>query len=127
MNEAYLTGEPFEIEKMPGSHVISGAINGDVPVDIRAEKLAIDSRFARIMRVMQDAEQRRSHIRRLADKLGAWYTPLALALAAIAWAFSGEAHRFLAVVVVPTPCPLLISIPVAVSGPLSLSAPHAII
>ncbi len=127
MNEAYLTGEPFEIEKMPGSHVISGAINGDVPVDIRAEKLAIDSRFARIMRVMQDAEQRRSHIRRLADKLGAWYTPLALALAAMAWAFSGEAHRFLAVVVVATPCPLLIAIPVAVIGAISLSARRGII
>jgi len=58
MNEAYLTGEPFEIEKMPGSQVISGAINGDVALHIRAEKLASDSRFARIMRVMQAAEQR---------------------------------------------------------------------
>jgi heavy metal translocating P-type ATPase len=127
MNEAYLTGEPFEIEKMPGSQVISGAINGDVAVYIRAEKLATDSRFARIMRVMQDAEQRRPHIRRLADKLGAWYTPVALVLAAMAWAFSGEAHRFLAVVVVATPCPLLIAIPVAVIGAISLSARRGII
>jgi heavy metal translocating P-type ATPase len=127
MNEAYLTGEPFEIEKMPGSQVISGAINGDVAVHIRAEKLATDSRFARIMRVMQDAEQRRPQIRRLADKLGAWYTPVALVLGAMAWAFSGEAHRFLAVVVVATPCPLLIAIPVAVIGAISLSARRGII
>jgi heavy metal translocating P-type ATPase len=127
MNEAYLTGEPFEIEKLPGSQVISGAINGDVAVYIRAEKLATDSRFARIMRVMEDAEQRRPRIRRLADKLGAWYTPVALALGGVAWAFSGEAHRFLAVVVVATPCPLLIAIPVAVIGAISLSARRGII
>src|SRR6516165_12681504 len=127
MNEAYLTGEPFEIEKMPGSQVISGAINGDTALYIRAEKLTVDSRFARIMQVMQDAEQRRPHIRRLADKLGAWYTPIALALAAMAWAFTGQAHRFLAVVVVATPCPLLIAIPVAVIGAISLSARRGII
>lgn len=127
MNEAYLTGEPFEIEKMPGSQVISGAINGDTALHIRAEKLAVDSRFARIMQVMQDAEQRRPHIRRLADRLGAWYTPVALALGAMAWVFTGEADRFLAVVVVATPCPLLIAIPVAIIGAISLSARRGII
>jgi heavy metal translocating P-type ATPase len=127
MNEAYLTGEPFEIEKLPGSQVISGAINGDAALSIRAEKLAVDSRYARIMGVMQDAEQRRPNIRRLGDKLGAWYTPVALGLAGLAWAVTGEAHRFLAVVVVATPCPLLIAIPVAVIGAISLSARHGII
>lgn len=127
MNEAYLTGEPFEIEKMPGSQVISGAINGDVAIHIRAEKLPVDSRFARIMQVMQDAEQRRPRMRRLADKLGAWYTPIALVLAAIAWGFTGEADRFLAVIVVATPCPLLIAIPVAVIGAIALSARRGII
>ncbi|HEY6389106.1 MAG TPA: heavy metal translocating P-type ATPase [Candidatus Acidoferrum sp.] len=127
MNESYLTGEPFEIEKMQGSQVISGAINGDSAVYIRAEKLAVDSRFARIMRVMQDAQQRRPGIRRLADKLGAWYTPVALTLAVMAWAFTGHADRFLAVVVVATPCPLLIAIPVAIIGAISLSARRGII
>ena len=127
MNEAYLTGEPFEIEKMPGSQVISGAINGDTALSIRAEKLAVESRYARIMQVMQDAEQRRPRIRRLGDKLGAWYTPVALAVAGLAWAGTGEAHRFLAVVVVATPCPLLIAIPVAVIGAISLSARRGII
>ena len=127
MNESYLTGEPFEIEKIPGSQVISGAINGDVALYIRAEKLAVDSRYAGIMRVMQDAEQRRPGIRRLGDKLGAWYTPLALTVAGVAWAATGEPHRFLAVVVVATPCPLLIAIPVAVIGAISLSARRGII
>ena len=127
MNEAYLTGEPFEIAKTPGSEVLSGSINGDAALNIRAEKLPIDSRYARIMQVMQDAEQRRPNIRRLGDTLGAWYTPVALGLAGIAWAVSGESHRFLAVLVVATPCPLLISIPVAVIGAISLSARRGII
>ncbi len=127
MNEAYLTGEPFEIAKTPGSEVLSGSINGDTALHIRAEKLAVDSRYARIMRVMQDAEQRRPRIRRLGDKLGAWYTPVALSLAGIAWAAGGESRRFLAVLVVATPCPLLIAIPVAVIGAISLAARRGII
>jgi heavy metal translocating P-type ATPase len=127
MNEAYLTGEPFEIEKTPGSEVLSGAVNGDTALHIRAEKLAVDSRYARIMKVMQDAEQHRPRIRRLGDKLGSWYTPVALSLAGISWAMTGESHRFLAVLVVATPCPLLIAIPVAVIGAISLSGRRGII
>src|SRR5690242_17291449 len=127
MNEAYLTGEPFEIAKTPGSEVLSGSINGDAALHIRAEKLAVDSRYAKIMQVMQDAEQRRPRIRRLGDRLGAWYTPLALSLAGIAWLTSGDSHRLLAVLVVATPCPLLIAIPVAVIGAISLSARRGII
>ena len=127
MNEAYLTGEPFEIEKAPGAEVLSGAVNGEAALTIRAEKLAVDSRYARIMRVMEETEQRRPRLRRLGDTLGAWYTPVALALAGAAWAASGESHRFLAVLVVATPCPLLIAIPVTVIGAISLAARHAII
>lgn len=127
MNEAYLTGEPFEIAKTPGSAVLSGAINGEVALAIRVEKLPVDSRYARIMQVMHETEQRRPRLRRLGDKLGAIYTPVALALAAIAWGMTGQANRFLAVLVVATPCPLLIGIPVAVIGAISLSARRGII
>jgi heavy metal translocating P-type ATPase len=127
MDEAYLTGEPYEISKTPGSRVISGAVNGDSALTVRAEKLAVDSRYERIMRVMQATEQNQPRLRRLGDRLGAWYTPIALGLAGIAWAATGQAMRFLAVMVVATPCPLLIAIPVAVIGAISLSARHAII
>jgi heavy metal translocating P-type ATPase len=127
MNEAYLTGEPFEIAKTPGSEVLSGAVNGDSALTIRAEKLPVDSRYARIMQVMQETEQRRPRLRRLGDKLGAWYTPTALALASIAGVATHDANRFLAVVVVATPCPLIIAIPVAIIGAISLSARRAII
>jgi len=127
MDEAYLTGEPFEIGKTPGAEVLSGSINGDTALNIRAERLPVDSRYARIMRVMRETEQRRPHLRRLGDELGAWYTPIALAVAGLAWLVSGEPHRFLATVVVATPCPLLIAIPVAVIGAISVSARRGII
>jgi heavy metal translocating P-type ATPase len=127
MDEAYLTGEPYEISKMVGSQVISGAINGDAALVICAEKLAVDSRYARIMKVMQSTEQQRPHLRRLGDQLGAWYTPIALILAGIAALISRDIHRFLAVVVVATPCPLLLAIPTAIIGAISLAARRAII
>jgi heavy metal translocating P-type ATPase len=127
MDEAYLTGEPYEMSKTPGSQVISGAINGGQALTIRAEKLAADSRYARIMRVMHETEQHKPRLRRLGDQLGAWYTPLALVVAAAAGFLSADAHRFLAVVVIATPCPLLLAIPTAIVGAISLSARRAII
>ena len=127
MDEAYLTGEPFLINKAPGTAVISGAINGDASLIIKAIKLAIDSRYAKIMQVMQESEQKRPRIRRLADQLGAWYTPLAILIALGAWFITGEAIRFLAVMVIATPCPLLLAIPVAIIGSISLSTSRGIL
>ncbi len=127
MDESYLTGEPFFISKAPGSDVISGAINGDASIVIQATKLAGDSRYAKIMQVMRDTEQKRPRLRRLADQLGAWYTPIAVLIALLAWYFSGDAVRFLAVLVIATPCPLLIAIPVAIIGSISLCASRGIL
>ena len=127
MNESYLTGEPYEVSKVPGSTVISGAINGEALLTIRADKLAKDSRYARIMKVMQDTEQQRPQLRRLGDQLGAWYTPLALGVAIAAALLSGNFERFLSVVVIATPCPLLLAIPTAIIGAISLAARRAII
>ncbi len=127
MDESYLTGEPFEITKTRGSQVISGAINGDAVLVIRTLRRAADSRYARIMEVMRDSEATRPRLRRLGDRLGAVYTPVALAIALAAWAASGDATRFLAVLVIATPCPLLIAIPVAIVGSISLCARRAII
>ncbi len=127
MDEAYLTGEPYEISKTPGSLVISGAINGEKVLVIRAERLAEDSRYARIMKVMHETEQQKPQLRRLGDQLGAWYTPIALGVAAAAALITGQAERFLAVVVIATPCPLLLAIPTAIIGAISLAARRAII
>jgi heavy metal translocating P-type ATPase len=127
MDESYLTGEPYVMSKTPGSGVLSGAINGEAALTIRADKLAVDSRYAKVMQVMRSSEQHRPRLRRLGDQLGAYYTPLAVVLALVAWGLSGKADRFLAVLVVATPCPLLIAIPVAIIGSISLSARRGII
>jgi heavy metal translocating P-type ATPase len=127
MDESYLTGEPFMMPKAPGSEVFSGSINGENALTLRSSRLAVDSRYARIMSVMRDSEQRRPQLRRLGDQLGAWYTPVALGLAIAAWMWSGDPIRFLAVLVVATPCPLLIGIPVAIIGAISLAARQSII
>jgi heavy metal translocating P-type ATPase len=127
MDESFLTGEPYHISKSPGSQVISGAINGESVVKIRADKLPVDSRYAKIVKVMEQSSQQRPQIRRLGDQLGAVYTPVAVAIAVAAWWFSGQADRFLAVLVIATPCPLLIAIPVAIIGAISLAAKQGII
>ena len=127
MDESYLTGEPFMITKTQGSSVISGAVNGDGVLVIETTRPASDSRYARIMAVMQESEQTRPMMRRLGDRLGAWFTPLALAVAFAAWYFSGQSTRFLSVLVVATPCPLLLAIPIAILGSISLCASRGII
>ena len=127
MDESYLTGEPYRMAKAPGSTVLSGAINGQAAIEIRTDRIVGDSRYAKIMDVLQESEERRPQLRRLADSLGGLYTPLAVAVAAAAWAASGNPTRFLAVLVVATPCPLLIAIPVAIIGAVSLAARRGIV
>lgn len=127
MNESYLTGEPYLLPKAVGSAVLSGAINGEGALTIRAEKVATDSRYAKIMEVMRESEQRRPELRRLGDQIGAVYAPAAIIIALGAWVIGGDASLFLAVLVVATPCPLIIGIPVAIIGSVSLAARHGII
>lgn len=127
MDESFLTGEPFRMRKIAGSQVISGALNEDSALTIIADKLAVDSRYARIMGVMQAAEQHPPSIRRLADRLGAVYTPFAVAVALVGWLLSGNPERFLAVIVIATPCPLLLAIPISIIGAISLSAKRGIV
>jgi heavy metal translocating P-type ATPase len=127
MDESYLTGEPYRMSKTPGAEVLSGAVNGETALTIRADKRAVDSRYAKIMQVMRASEQHRPRLQRLGDQLGAFYTPLAVAIALAAWVLTGLPRRFLAVLVVATPCPLLIAIPVAIIGSISLAARRGII
>ena len=127
MDESYLTGEPFLIAKAPGATVLSGAINGDAALTIRASRPARDSRYAKIVEVLHESEENRPNIRRLGDRLGIWYTPVATAIAALSWILSGEPERFLAVVVIATPCPLLLAIPVAIIGAISVGARRGIV
>ena len=127
MDESYLTGEPYMLSKTPGSSVLSGSVNGDGALTVRTDKLPIDSRYAKIVEVMRSSEQQRPRMRRLGDQLGTFYMPLAIAIAVVAWVVAGDPLRFLAVLVVATPCPLLIAIPVTIIGAISLAAQRGII
>src|SRR6185437_14402535 len=127
MDESYLTGEPYRVRKTTGAKVISGAINGDEALRIVATARASDSRYARIVQVMGEAEQSRTPLRRTAERLGGWYTPLALAVAGGAWLWSGHSERFLATLVIATPCPLILAIPVAILGAISVAAERGIV
>ena len=127
MDESYLTGEPYQISKAPGAAVISGAINSESVLTIQAQKLPSDSRYASIVAVLQEAEQKRPNLRRLGDQIGAIFAPIVLLFALAAWYFSGEAIRFLAVIVIATPCPLLIAIPITLISAISMAARQAII
>ncbi|MDI1353247.1 MAG: heavy metal translocating P-type ATPase, partial [bacterium] len=127
MDESYLTGEPYQISKAPGSTVISGAINGESLLTIKAVALPSDSRFATIVKVLAEAEQKRPSIRRLGDQIGAIFAPVAFAVACAAWYFTGNDLRFLAVLVIATPCPLLIAIPITLISAISRAAKQGII
>lgn len=127
MDESYLTGEPYLIAKTVGAAVLSGALNSDRALAVSASRLPQDSRYARIMQVMREAETNRPRFRRIADRLGAWYTVLALGVALMGWIIGHDATRFLAVLVIATPCPLLLAIPVAIIGAISVAAGRGII
>ena len=127
MDESYLTGEPYHVSKTIGAEVLSGAINGEAVLVIRAGKAAHDSRYAQIMTVMQDAEQKRPSMRRIADVLGAWFSALAFVVAAVVRYITGDSLTALAVLVVATPCPLIIAIPITIVSAISMAAKRGII
>jgi heavy metal translocating P-type ATPase len=127
MDESFVTGEPYQMQKAPGSDVISGTINGETLLVIRARALPVDSRYQKIAKVIELQASRQVPLRRIGDTLGAWYTPFALLIAGIAWYVTNDPIRFLSVLVVATPCPLLIAIPIAIIGTISFAASRSII
>jgi len=127
MDESYLTGEPFLLAKAPGTTVLSGSINGDAALIIQATRIVADSRYARIVQILRDSELNRPRMRRIGDRLAAWYTPAVIAIAILSWIFGGDSERFLAVLVIATPCPLLLAIPIAIIGAISVAARRGIV
>jgi heavy metal translocating P-type ATPase len=127
MDESFLTGEPFTIAKTTGSKVISGALNQDNLLIIQATKLAKDSRYAKIVEVISNAKDQKPKIRKLADKIGAIFAPIALIIASLSYYFTGSIENFLAVLTIATPCPLLIAVPIAIISAISICATNGII
>lgn len=122
-----LTGEPVPISAAPGVELLSGSLNGDAPLQIRATRISRESQYARIVELVRTAQASKSPLQRLADKYAVWFTPLTLAVAGIAYALSGEPTRILAVLVVATPCPLILATPVAIIGGINSAARRQIV
>ncbi|KAA8816682.1 HAD family hydrolase [Bifidobacterium callitrichos] len=108
-----INGEPVPREVYAGARVMSGAVNGATTLAMRATELAADSQYQRIMALVSEAQESRPAVVRAADRLAVPFTVLSLAIAGVAWAVSGSPTRFAQVLVLATPCPLLIAAPVA--------------
>lgn len=127
LDTASLTGEPVPARVHAGEQVASGSINQESPLIIRITALASESQYARIVALVRSAEASKAPIQRLADRAAVWFTPLTLLVAAVAWLMSGDPLRVLSVLVVATPCPLILATPVAVIGGLNRAARHGIL
>lgn len=117
LDESVLTGESIQIERRSGQRIRSGAINAGGAIEIRATATAADSTYAGIVRLAQEAAAESAPVVRLADRIAGWFVPATLVVAGCAWLVSGVPTRAVAVLVVATPCPLILAAPAAlVSG-----------
>ncbi|WP_340375273.1 heavy metal translocating P-type ATPase [Streptomyces sp. SS7] len=119
LDESVLTGEPVQVERPRGEAVRSGVVNTGGAFELRATATEGDSTYAQIVRLAQQAGAESAPVVRLADRYAAWFLPLSLVVAGLAWLISGSAVRAVAVLVVATPCPLLLAAPVAIVSGLS--------
>jgi heavy metal translocating P-type ATPase len=122
-----LTGEPMPVAARPGSRFLSGSLNIDGALEARVLAPAGESQYARIVELVRTAQASKSPLQRLADRYAVWFTPLTLVVCGLAWAVSGDPVRALAVLVVATPCPLILATPVAIIGGINRAARHGII
>ena len=126
LDESALTGEALPVEHGPGDGVRSGTVNAGGPFDLRAATSAADSTYAGIIRLVSEAENSQAPFVRLADRYATWFLPLTLVVAGAAWA-AGGAERAVAVLVVATPCPLILAAPVALVSGLSAAARRGVV
>lgn len=127
LSEADLTGEPVPVRKTPGMPVLAGSVNLDGVLEMRASKPSAESQYAQIVRLVEEAQTRKAPIHRLADRYSVGFTLVALALAVLAWLLSGDRVFALAVLVVATPCPLILATPIAIMSGIDLAARHGLI
>lgn len=127
LDESSLTGESLPVERTTGQLLLSGSVNGVAAIRMRASATAADSQYSRIIALVEEASNSRAPVVRLADRYAVPFTLLALAMAAAGWLLSGEPLRFAQVLVVATPCPLLIAAPVAFLAGTSQAAHKGII
>lgn len=122
-----ITGEPLAQPVGTGSRVVSGSSNVDGPLVVRATAIAGESQYARIVRLVREAQESKAPIQRMADRAAVWFTPVTLVVCAIAWLVSRDMTRVLSVLVVATPCPLILATPIAIIGGINRCARRQVI
>jgi heavy metal translocating P-type ATPase len=127
VDESALTGESLPVKRAPGESVKSGTLNAGNPFDIEATVTAANSTYTRMVQLVQQAQANKAPFARLADRYALIFVPLALVMACLAWGISGDSVRALAVLVVATPCPLLLAAPVALVSGMSRAAQRGIL
>lgn len=126
-DESSLTGESVPVTRVTGDEVLSGAVNGSAAVRIRAVRRSADSQYQQIVALVHEAQSTKAPVVRLADRFAVPFTLVSLTIAGVAWAVSGDPVRFAEVLVLATPCPLLIAAPVAFLGGLSRTAKEGLV
>ncbi|MEI7682754.1 MAG: heavy metal translocating P-type ATPase [Candidatus Saccharibacteria bacterium] len=127
LDESSLTGESLPTEKTVGDEILSGAVNLDGVITVRALRVAADSQYEMIIKLVKNASSNQSPFVRLADRYSIPFTIIAYVIAISVWVVSGDAIRFLEVIVVATPCPLLLGAPIALISGMTRAAKHGII
>ncbi|MEV0970668.1 heavy metal translocating P-type ATPase [Microtetraspora glauca] len=127
LDESALTGESLPVEHSEGESVPSGVVNAGAAFDMCATVTAAESTYAGVVRLARETEADSAPIVRLADRFAAWFLPATLLVAGLAWLVSGEPVRAVAVLVVATPCPLLLAAPAAIASGLSRTARHGVV
>ena len=127
LDESSLTGEAMPVQRIKGAEVASGVTNAGEPFDVVVTKLAAESTYAGIVRLVDAARLSKAPMARLADRYALWFLAVTLLLAGSSWFFTGDPKRALAVLVVATPCPLILAVPVAIVAGMSRAAKRGLL
>jgi heavy metal translocating P-type ATPase len=127
LDASTLTGEPVPVRAAAGVRVMSGMINGLGAFRYRATAVAEQSQYARIVELVRRAQESRAPLQRMADRYAVWFTPITILSCAVAWAITRDPTRALAILVVATPCPLILAPPIAFTGGINRAARRFII
>ncbi len=127
LDTSALTGEPAPVSAIPGTKVMSGSLNGSGTLRVRVAAVAAESQYARIVELVRTAQATKAPVQRLADRYAIWFTPLTILVCVVTFAATRDWLRVLSILVVATPCPLILATPIAIVGGVNRAARRSII